>query len=141
MSSLNLNKVIIAGRLAAAPELKQTTSGVPVVSGSIAVNRKKKDKDNNPIADFFNFVAWRATAEFISKYFQKGSSICIIGELQNRSYVDGGGTKRYVAEIHVEEAKFVDNKPIGEDQEAISESYTPTPAKFEDVEDDGDLPF
>ena len=139
MSNLNLNKVIIAGRISSDIELKQTTNEVPVVNGNIAVNRKKKDKEDKQVADFFNFIAWRTTAEFISKYFKKGSSICCIGTLQNRSYTDKKtGEKRYITEILVEEANFVDSKSVVEN---TLDSYTPTPANFEDVADDGDLPF
>lgn len=142
MSNFNLNKVIIAGRLTSDIELKQSPSGVPVIGGSIAVNRKKKDAENKPIADFFNFVAWRGTAELISKYFHKGSSVCLIGELQNRSYTDNKGVKRYIIEIIVDEVKFVDSKSLGENQEnSTPDAYTPSPANFEDVEGDGDVPF
>ena len=138
MSNLNLNKVIIAGRIASDLELKQTQSGVPVVSGSIAINRKTRDKEEKPVADFFHFTAWRAVAEFLSKYFHKGSAVCFIGALHNRSYTDKSGEKRYITEILVEEANFVDSKSVGEN---TFDSCTPTPANFEDVADDGDLPF
>ena len=87
MVSLNLNKVILAGRLTADPELKQTQSGIAVVSFSIAVNRRFASRDSQqgqPEADFFRVTAWRSTAEFIAKYFHKGSAICITGSIQNR---------------------------------------------------------
>ena len=82
MANLNLNKVILGGRLTADPELKQTASGTPVTAFSVAVSRKYAAKAENgtptqPTADFINCVAWRATAEFICRYFHKGSSICV----------------------------------------------------------------
>ena len=86
MSSLNLNKVVLCGRLTADPELKQTTSGIAVVSFTLAVNRRfqAKGADGAPAqqqADFISVVAWRQTAEFISRYFRKGSALCITGVL------------------------------------------------------------
>ena len=115
MANFNLNKVILGGRLTANPELKQTTSGIMVLTFSIAVNRKftsRNDDGTNgqPQADFINCVAWRQTAEFISKYFHKGSSICVIGSIQTRNYTDQQGNKRYVTEVVVDEANFVDAK-------------------------------
>ena len=86
--SLNLNKVILAGRITADPELKQTPSGVSLVTFSLAVNRRFGSRDGQnqqPEADFFRITAWRNTAEFIAKYFRKGSAICICGSIQNRS--------------------------------------------------------
>ena len=79
MSNLNLNKVVLCGRLTADPELKQTQTGIAVVSFALAVNRRftrGADGQSNSQADFINCVAWRQTAEFISKYFKKGSSLC-----------------------------------------------------------------
>lgn len=133
MANLNLNKVIIGGRLTADVELKQTQSGVFVTQFSIAVNRKGKDAQT----DFIDIVAWRQTAEFISKYFKKGSSICIVGTLQKREYRDKNGAKRYATEVIAEEASFVDSK---------SDAPTDTPTadsapKFEEVKDTDDLPF
>ena len=86
--SLNLNKVILAGRIVAEPELKQTASGISVVSFRIAVNRRSQQQNE---ADFFNVTAWQNTAEFIAKYFHKGSAICVCGRIQNRTYTDQNG--------------------------------------------------
>ena len=92
MANFNLNKVILGGRLTADPELKQTPNGTPVVTFSIAVNRRFQSKENaQQQTDFFNVTAWRATAEFVSRYFRKGSSICVIGSLQNRTWTDQQG--------------------------------------------------
>lgn len=108
MANFNFNKTILGGRMTADPELKTTPSGVSVTSFSIAVTRKGTKDD--PKTDFINCVAWRGTAEFIQKYFTKGSSICVVGNLQTRTWEDNNGNKRYVTEVVVEEASFVDSK-------------------------------
>lgn len=107
--SLNINKVVLAGRLTADIELKQTPSGVPVCSFSLAVNRKYQS-DRQQQTDFINCVAWRSTAEFISKYFHKGSAICIAGSIQVRSWTDNNNQKHYATEVVAEEAMFVESK-------------------------------
>ena len=154
MSNLNLNKVILGGRLTADPELKQTTGGVAVVTFGLAVNRryqsKNADGSNAPAqVDFINIVAWRTTAEFISRYFRKGSAICIVGSIQTRSWQDQQGQKRYTTEVVADEAMFVDSK--GENGAAGGQfdsynapSYSSAPAsapKFEELKTDDDLPF
>ncbi len=108
MANLNLNKVILGGKLTANPEIKTTPSGTPVTQFSVAVNRRSKDNEQQ--ADFINCVAWKNTAEFISKYFRKGSSICVTGRIQTRSWKDQNGQNRYATEVIVEEAMFVDSK-------------------------------
>jgi single-strand DNA-binding protein len=136
MANFNFNKVIIGGRLTADCELKQTPSGVSVTAFSIAVNRKGAERKT----DFLDIVAWRQTAEFICKYFKKGSSICIVGSLQKREWTDKNGQKRYATEIIAEEANFVDSKS---DEQSAAEP-TEQPAKepqFVEVADGDDLPF
>ena len=91
MANFNLNKVILGGRMTADPELKQTPQGVSVTSFSIAVNRRGKDAQT----DFINCVAWRQTADFICRFFKKGSSICISGSVQTRTWNDQQNNKRY----------------------------------------------
>ena len=116
MSNLNLNKVVLCGRLTADPELKQTQNGIGVVSFTIAVNRRftrGADGQNNSQADFISCVAWRQTAEFISRYFKKGSSLCVTGSIQTRTWNDNTGAKRYVTEVVVDEAMFVDSRADG----------------------------
>ena len=92
MANFNLNKVILGGRLTADPELKQTQSGIAVVTFRMAVNRRFASRDNasgqQPEVDFFTVTAWRSTAEFVNRFFKKGSSICVIGSIQNRSWTD-----------------------------------------------------
>lgn len=143
MANLNLNKVIIAGHITADPELKQTQGGTSVTNFSVAVNRRTKQGEEQK-TDFFNVIAWRNTAEFVSRYFRKGSSICVTGELQNRSWTDNQGNKRNVTEIVASECMFVDSKSEGGggDQGGYN-AYTPSaPApNFEDLNNDEDLPF
>ena len=111
MANFNFNKVILGGRLTADPELKTTPSGVSVTSFTIAVNRSYRGKNGEePQADFINVTAWRQTAEFITRYFRKASSICIVGSLQTRSWIDQQGMKRFATEIVADEAFFVDAK-------------------------------
>ena len=152
MANFNFNKVILGGRLTADPELKQTPNGVPVVSFSIAVNRKFQSKETAQQTDFFNVTAWRATAEFVSRYFRKGSSICVVGTIQNRTWTDTNGQKRYATDIIADEVQFVDSRTEGSNG-ASAGGYTPdayTPSyssaagmapKFEDIKTDDDLPF
>ena len=138
MANFNLNKAILGGRLTADPELKQTPQGVAVTSFSIAVNRKGKDAGT----DFINCVAWRQTADFICKFFKKGSSICLSGSIQTRSWTDGQNNKRQATEVVVDEAFFVDTKGEnvagGFEEPAFQTSQAP---KFEEVASDDDLPF
>jgi single-strand DNA-binding protein len=152
MANFNLNKVILGGRLTADPELKQTPSGVSVCTFGIAVNRRftSKDASAQTQADFFNITAWRATAEFVSKYFRKGSSICVVGSLQNRTWTDQQGAKHYATDIVADEVNFVDSR----NESASSAPYTndaysapsfssdaSVAPKFEELKTDDDLPF
>ena len=137
MANFNLNKVIMGGRLTSDVELKQTQSGIPVCSFTLAVNRRFA-KEGEPTADFFNMTAWRSTAEFISKYFGKGSSICIVGSIQNRTWTDQQGQKRYATDIVVDEAMFVDSKSDGGTAPTFANAPAPN---FEEIKTDDDLPF
>ncbi len=146
-ANFNLNKTILGGRLTADPELKQTPAGVSVAQFSIAVNRKYS-KDGQQQTDFFNVTAWRGTAEFISRYFGKGSSICIIGSIENRSWTDQNGQKRYATDIIADEALFVDSKndaqgtTTASPNSYIPEAYTkPQNGNYEPVSAEDDLPF
>lgn len=117
------NKVILIGRLTKDLELKVTQNGIPVVSGSIAVNRSYKQGEERK-ADFFNFTAWRGTAEFIARRFHKGSNILIEGALQTRDYTANDGSKRYVTEVVVANAGFID-KAADTPQDASQGDYMP----------------
>ena len=150
MANFNLNKVMLGGRLTADPELKQTQNGIQVASFSIAVNRRFRSNDNQqPTTDFFNVTAWRALAEHVARYYKKGSSIFVIGTIQNRSWTDQQGNKRYATDIVAEEVNFVDSRsenPAGSQYtpDSYEPSFSGTAAdapKFEEIKGDDDLPF
>ncbi len=152
MANFNFNKVILGGRLTADPELKQTQSGIPVTSFTVAVSRRvaKNADGQESTADFINCVAWRAGAEFITKYFKKGSSICVTGTLQTRSWTDAQGQKRYATEVVVDETHFVDSKSESHNSAYAAPDNYGTPSystaandtpKFEELSNDDDLPF
>lgn len=153
----SLNKIMLIGRLTADPELKQTQSGIPVVTFSIAVNRRFTKQGEQPQADFIRITAWRQQAEFVSRYFNKGKSIFVLGALQNRNWTDQNGQKHYDFEVVADEVSFVESKS-GDDGGAANRNFqTPSeaptsgavyspaaqesPAPFEDLGSDDDLPF
>ena len=138
--SLNLNKVILAGRLTADPELKMTTNQITVTSFSLAVDRKTS-KEAEKKTDFINVVAWRHTADFITKYFRKGSPICIVGTIQTRSWEDQHGNKRYATEVVADEASFVESKSSSEQSSLMPNVTSQTIPNFEEIPPDEDLPF
>lgn len=161
MANFNFNKVILGGRLTADPELKTTPSGIPVTTFTVAVNRRFADKQTGEnTADFFNVTAWRQTAEFITKFFRKASTICVVGSIQTRTWTDQNGQKRYATEIVADEAYFVDAKgemssagavgaaasPAGASNAAqqnnyIPQSYAAPAAPTEVLGDEEELPF
>jgi single-strand DNA-binding protein len=153
MANFNFNKVILGGRLTADPELKTTQSGIAVVSFSIAVNRRyNKNSAQQTETDFFNVTAWRTTAEFVSRYFRKGSSICVVGTIQNSTWTDQQNVKHYRTDIVADEVMFVDSRSEsgafgGDDSDAFGNSAPSfsTPVgnapKFEEIKTDDDLPF
>lgn len=153
MANFNFNKVILGGRLTRDPELRQTSNGTPVTSFSIAVNRayssQQEGANGQPTADFINCVAWRNRAEFVCKYFKKGSSICVVGSIQTRSWTDNNGQKQYATDVVADEINFVDSKSENPGSSYAPESYS-APSfssaageapKFEEVANDDDLPF
>lgn len=140
MANFDYNKVILGGRLTATPELKQTMSGISVVTFDIAVKRKYSKDAQQAETDFFRVTAWRETAEFVSKYFRKGSSICVTGTLQRSSWVDKQNVKHYRTDIVADEVTFVDSKgESGAEQEPPQEDFAP--AEFTPISNDEDLPF
>ncbi len=155
MASLNLNKVVLAGHLTATPELRQTPNGVSVTSFSIAINRRfsrnAEGGQTQANVDFVNCVAWRNTADFITRYFKKGSAICVTGSIQTRSWTDQQGAKRYSTEVLAEEAHFVDSNGQGgtgfvnqDTYEQSAPQFSSAPAaapQFEDMSNEDDLPF
>lgn len=108
-----LNKCIFLGRIANDLEIKQTPSGVSVLTFSIAVDRNFKNANGEYETDFIKCVAFRSVSEFIGRYFYKGRMIAIEGHLQNRSYQDKNGEKRYITEIIVDSANFTGEKSDG----------------------------
>jgi single-strand DNA-binding protein len=110
MANFNVNKIILGGRISSDIELKTTPSGVSVVSLSIAVNRRGGKQGEEQKSDFFSCVAWRGTAEFITRYFRKGSAICIFGVIENNNWTDNNGVTHYGNRVTVDEAYFVDSK-------------------------------
>ena len=105
-----INKVILMGRLVAEPELKKTSNDVAVVSTRIAVDRDFKDANGERRADFIDIVVWRERAEFISKYFRKGSMIAVVGSIQSRQYEDKDGNKRTSIEVVCDQVSFTGEK-------------------------------
>jgi single-strand DNA-binding protein len=137
------NKVILVGRLVKDPELRYTADGIPVASLTIAVNRiNRKNSTDQTNADFFNIVAWRATAEFVSNYMRKGVLFLVEGRLQNRSYETKEGSKRTVTEIIADGVQLLtpkqDNsqKPTAGEESAELEDFI-----FDDDFSKGDSPF
>ena len=106
------NLVVLTGRLTADPELKYTPNNTPVTSFSIAVSRRYKAGEQSE-ADFINIVAWRQTAEFVTKYFTKGSMIGIEGSIQTRRYTDKEGKNRTAFEVVANNVQFVESKRDG----------------------------
>ena len=147
-----INVVVLMGRLTADPELKQTANGASVTSFSIAVDRNFANKQTGERqTDFINIVAWRQTAEFICKYFRKGSMIAIEGSLQSRGYEDKEGKKRTVYEVLANNVSFTGSKSeTGTQGREAAVFDVPATAfssgsdgDFEIVseQDDDDLPF
>jgi single-strand DNA-binding protein len=149
-----MNKAILVGNLTRDPEQRTTQSGASVTSFTVAINRRFKSQDGSQQTDFINCVAWRSTAEFIAKYFVKGSRIGIVGSIQSRSYDDQNGNRKYVTEVVVDEAEFVTSKsqnpgaqmdaPAAAQQPAAAPSadelFADELSDFEPL-DDAELPF
>lgn len=139
-----LNKIFLQGRLVADPELRHTQQGTAVASFRMAVDRDFKSKDPGASnTDFINIVAWRNTAEFVSRYFTKGRMAVVEGRLQMRDYTDKGGNKRTVAEVVANNVYFGDSKRDSESGANASYDGAPDgPPDFDELEDDDEeLPF
>ena len=145
------NLVVLSGRITAEPELKNTSNGVPVCNFSIAVERRYKQGEERQ-ADFINVVAWRNSAEFVCKYFNKGSMIGIEGAIQTRKYQDKEGNNRTAFEVVANNVQFVESKRPQNNEEGNSLSTPendPLPEIKERLEEfeslgvatDDDLPF
>lgn len=146
-----LNRIILMGRLTRDPELRHTQAGIPVASFTLAVDRDFKSKDGGDKAtDFIDVVAWRQTAEFVSRYFTKGRMAVAEGRLQIREWTDKEGGKRRSAEVIADNVYFGEGKRDSEPGAFIPQArdsalgFTPPPAgdQFAELDgDDGDLPF
>ena len=151
-----LNRVVLMGRLVADPELKTTPSGVSVTSFRIAVDRSYVKQGEERKADFIDVVCWRQTAEFVCRYFGKGSLIAVEGQLQSRTYQAKDGSNRYVVEVMVDNVSFTGERKEKSEktQQYSSPNVAPpeTPSTefaqpsyeqqgFNDFDFDDDLPF
>ncbi len=156
-----LNHIVLMGRLVADPELRTTPSGVPVATFRIAVDRDFKNKETGEReTDFVTIVAWRTTAEFVSRFFAKGRMAVVAGRLQIRPYTDRDGNKRSATEVVADNVYFGDSRRDGESGSYSPSSYggsygAPAPQQpmggyaapsggdqfTELADDDGDLPF
>ena len=140
-----LNHITVMGRMTRDPETRYTRNNTPVCSFTLAVERDRKNEDGSRTTDFIDCVAWRSTAEFISKYFRKGSMAVAAGRLQLRDWTDKDGNKRRQAEILCENVYFGESKSTGGclDQYGYDnegQKYGESP--FNEIGDeDGELPF
>lgn len=131
-----MNKVILMGRLVADPETRYTQSNIPVSRFRLAVNRSYKQQDGSQqTADFFDIVAWRSTAEFVSRYFKKGMQVLVEGSLRNNNWQDQQGNKHFRTEIHCENVYFADSK---RDRDNAPSYNNPVPGPA--AQNSGDFP-
>ena len=127
-----MNKVVLVGRLARDPELRTTPSGVSVCNFTVACDRRYAQNGERQ-ADFISCIAWRQSAEFVSRYFKKGDRIALDGSIQTRSWDDANGNKRYATEVVVEHVEFAQSKGEG------SGSYAPQAAPAAPSAPEGDI--
>lgn len=146
-----LNHIVLMGRLTRDPELRRTSSGIAVASFSLAVDRDFGSREEKQ-TDFIDIVAWRSTAEFVSKYFSKGRMAVVSGRLQIRDWTDKDGGKRRSAEVVADNVYFGDSKkdqggdslPYMSDRAPSVQNRYSDPVQssdFAELDDDGDLPF
>lgn len=149
-----LNKIFLMGRLTRDPELRRTQNGTPVAGFALAVDRDYKNADGTKETDFIEVVAWRSSAEFVSKYFTKGRMAVVEGRLQIRDWTDKDGSKRRSAEVIADNVYFGDSKKEGDSSggsyggssggyKAAGKAVDvePEAGDFAEIDDDGDLPF
>ena len=146
-----LNSVIMMGRLAADPELRQTPQGVNVCSFTIAVDRSFVKQGEQRQADFFDVVAWRGQADFVSRFFRKGQMIAVQGRMETRSYEDKNGVRRKAYTLVAESLHFADSKKDSNPSPAPYDTGSQIPPAFDNMGgndfsaangmDDDDLPF
>lgn len=148
-----INKVILMGRLTADPEIRQTQGGTAVAKFTVAINRQYADKQTGERqADFISVQAWRQSAEFVGKYFKKGSMIIVEGNIQNNNYTDSNGVKHYSYNIIAEKVNFGESKASAQNSNSVPNQAKPAPqtvssqtssdlSQFEEVLGGNDLPF
>ena len=140
-----LNKILIMGRLTRDPELRRTGSGTAVTSFSLACDRDFKSQSGDKETDFIEVVAWKNTAEFVSKYFSKGRMAVVDGRLQIRDWTDKAGNKRTTAEVVADNVYFADSKR-SESNDNQKENFNALSGRLSDdfapiSEEDGEIPF
>lgn len=141
-----LNHIVLMGRLTRDPELRHTQAGKAVASFTLAVDRDFSSSDGNKETDFIDVVAWRNTAEFVSKYFTKGRMVAVSGRLQIRDWTDKDGNKRRTAEVIADNAYFADSKkdaaPSGESKlDSFSAYAKANLGDYTEVGGEDDLPW
>lgn len=138
-----LNKVILQGRFCKDPELRHTQTGTAVASFTLAVDRDFKSQGGEKEADFINCVAWKGTAEFVSRFFTKGRQAIVEGRLQSRKYTDKDGNNRTAYEVVASSVYFVDSKKDADPLDKLAEDAEPVsdPPISELDENSEDLPF
>ena len=140
-----LNKVVIMGRFTKDPELRRTGSGTAVTSFSLACDRDFKSQSGEKETDFIEVIAWKNTAEFVSKYFSKGRMAVVEGRLQIRDWTDKSGNKRTTAEVVADNVYFADSKR-SESNDNQKENFNALSGRLSDdfvpaSEEDGEIPF
>ena len=133
-----INNVVLSGSLSRDPEIKQTQSGVSVCNFCIAVDRQYKSGEEK-ICDFINCVAWRGTADFVSKWFHKGDGIGVTGSIQTRKWVTDGGENRYATEVLCQQVSFLDGKKNAVEATQAPAEAAQNYAEIENISED--LPF
>ena len=142
-----LNKCFLQGRMTADPELRHTQNGVAVATFRLAVTRDFKEKDGERKADFISVVCWRGTAEFVSRFFQKGSLAVVEGRLQVRDYTDRDGNKRFATEVIADNVYFSESRKRDDTEQTYQaegdteQTYPASGEQFTDISDNEDLPF
>ena len=135
-----VNCAVIMGRLVADPELRTTGSGISVTSFTVAVDRRFNRQGEERQADFIDVIAWRQTAEFICKYFRKGSMIAIQGYIQTRMYEDKNGNKRKAVELVADNVSFCGSKNDSGSSYPRNDGFAPAqPAPSYSTADEGDF--
>lgn len=144
-----LNNVVLMGRLVADPELRHTPNDIAVTSFTLAVNRSYAKAGTDRATDFIDIVAWRSTAEFVSKYFTKGQLVAVQGSIQTRTYQDKDGNNRKAFEVVASNVYFADAKKDDTSRSNYNQTMNNAPASFEngnnddfkEIETEDDLPF